>query len=1367
MTPQIIIKMSNLSYRHPLIHNGTHQKDRVAKELLPENLRIDERGTKDFLQFAHQYAELLKYFNENNIEEGNWQCFFSGGILGILSIVTSIDLEAIDEKYCRAELDFWESLEAASEEEKDQVRKDKYQALLNCIYDLAKQIHKMCGDLPNELGLKKEVLAFIKSDIGNALLGNKRQNLFNKLIAWDKANQLQTAETVDTPLLHKYNDFILSASNNNNCVKAWGIGNIDAFFCILPDDDFKEQQPPDQCKENRKIRTVFAAFFRLLSKIVKRAEYYLKKELDNNHAQEPQVSLFISFVFLFRRLIDQYNQLTERHLDFYYQQVLCLPFNTFQPDKVFVFFELAKNYNEFQLKKGTLLDAKKDKGGNNLSYEVQDELVVNKAKVEACQALYLNAKEKPEGGFCFDDLRRINTNQEGGIKNTSINWRDFHDDNLDSLPKGNIGFAFSDPILNMTEGIRFIVFYLELADELSIDNDSDLTNDVQVFLSSDVADDGWMAVDEGILVNLNGLDIPDPSLGQGLSENIGYTINNDNVAVTENKYSNISGASSYAAKYIHADKVIRVSVLIKEDNFPINIPETGDVFFVQLQSPALKVVFNNSLCNLFNTEGVINYRVVTESVGVEKSVKIRNKLGTYTHKDTFPLLGLSPRKGDFIEFDIEELKGKQIMGLEPNPKYGGDPDFGVTPQPNTLLSNRFTPRFKLIDRAFTYPAIDAEDAEEEMPQLPGNDNFKVVLKSVLELPTPRIQERFIIPSLSASAVNIGTIPLLGPSGFPFTGSTVISQNSTQTTPVFNPVITTYYSPVWFLNTVVMPVNQVFTNTAIPANAIRHIYSASRNENILTLNYDKDITLDSEFIKPAETVKGVAFRYSAFANFYYVPDSVEGQDVYEKKEFERFYITPLGYNKINQTNPNIKVPIFPEQYLLLNNNLATNSIAHLEIGVRDLTPGQELSLLFQMEEGSGNPNFDPPEVVWSFLAKDPDGIADVWLPFNTGAVYSDSTKTDPNAKHSLLQTGIVRMITDPRMTNLGTSIKPGSGLYWIRASFIEKRGDDTLVDDALIIALPTITAIHTQATTATFINNNNTLQHLESGLPVQTIGKLLNQVPAIKNTNQPLASFGGRLPEDRNAYYRRISERLRHKNRAINIWDYERLILEAFPEVAHAKAISHTDKLCEASPGKVMIVVFPDLKNRVDINPFIPRFGIGKLEAIEDFLRERANLFLYCNENIQVVNPEYELIQVKCCVRFRQGYSPTFYRNVLNNALNTFLAPWATDAAVDLHFSSELYTSVILNFIEEQEYVDVVSEFQICQYVLDPISLNPTSVVLDSDSNPAAVAVDLLLTNSARSLFTTFPSGHDIKIWGEEGCDKCRAESFTSFEVCPE
>ena len=52
---------------------------------------------------------------------------------------------------------------------------------------------------------------------------------------------------------------------------------------------------------------------------------------------------------------------------------------------------------------------------------------------------------------------------------------------------------------------------------------------------------------------------------------------------------------------------------------------------------------------------------------------------------------------------------------------------------------------------------------------------------------------------------------------------------------------------------------------------------------------------------------------------------------------------------------------------------------------------------------------------------------------------------------------------------------------------------------------------------------------------------------------------------------------------------------------------------------------------------------------------------------------------------------------LNEEIKTFLAPWAYTVK-DISFGGAIHRSVILNFVEEREYVDYVTVFQMDQIV---------------------------------------------------------------------
>ncbi|MFP3489066.1 hypothetical protein R0K20_15795, partial [Staphylococcus sp. SIMBA_130] len=102
---------------------------------------------------------------------------------------------------------------------------------------------------------------------------------------------------------------------------------------------------------------------------------------------------------------------------------------------------------------------------------------------------------------------------------------------------------------------------------------------------------------------------------------------------------------------------------------------------------------------------------------------------------------------------------------------------------------------------------------------------------------------------------------------------------------------------------------------------------------------------------------------------------------------------------------------------------------------------------------------------------------------------------------------------------------------------------------------------------------------------------------IKSVTQPFNSFGGKATEKDNEFYIRASERLRHKNRAVSLWDMEHLVLQAFPEVYKVKCLNHTCSTSFLSPGHVMVLVIPDTLNKNVYDIFQPTFSAAKLNEI--------------------------------------------------------------------------------------------------------------------------------------------------------------------------
>ncbi len=363
----------------------------------------------------------------------------------------------------------------------------------------------------------------------------------------------------------------------------------------------------------------------------------------------------------------------------------------------------------------------------------------------------------------------------------------------------------------------------------------------------------------------------------------------------------------------------------------------------------------------------------------------------------------------------------------------------------------------------------------------------------------------------------------------------------------------------------------------------------------------------------------------------------------------FHVQPFGYNQV-QPEAEVSAYLFLPQY---------RAEGQLYIGLEAVQAPQNLSLLFQMAEGSADPDLEPIPIEWSYLS------GNRWLSLDSGQTLQDTTR-------GLINSGIISFALEAALPNTLLA----ADLYWLRATIAQN--SNSLCDTV---------AIHTQAVSATFINQNNAPDHLTRPLPAQSITKLAQARPQIKAISQPYTSYGGKMAEQEQTFYTRLSERLRHKNRTLTLWDYEHLILEQFPQIYKAKCLpANINKA-----GQVDIIVIPDIRNKLPFNPFEPKAPSDLIANIESYLAARMPAFA----SLKVKNAHYVQLKARFGVRFLAGYGQGYYnqdylKQQLNEAITRFLSPWAYEDGADIVIGGRVYANVLINFIEEQAYIDYVA-----------------------------------------------------------------------------
>jgi hypothetical protein len=427
----------------------------------------------------------------------------------------------------------------------------------------------------------------------------------------------------------------------------------------------------------------------------------------------------------------------------------------------------------------------------------------------------------------------------------------------------------------------------------------------------------------------------------------------------------------------------------------------------------------------------------------------------------------------------------------------------------------------------------------------------------------------------------------------------------------------------------------------------------------------------------------------------------------------FHLHPFGHEAITIPTATASQLIVPSFDIIADDNdplTPTQQEGMLFVGLENANPDESVSMLVQVVEDSGDPNvIKPDHVFWSYLK------GNRWVKLQQSQVLTDTT-------NGFITSGIIKLAIPSDATSNSTIMS--AGYTWLRASTTEHTA-----------ALCNVLDIKTQAVQASFYDQSNDLSRLATPLAAGTIAKLDQPLPQIKSVSQPFASSGGKLPELGNEYYRRVSERLHHKGRAIDMWDYERLVLENFPSIYKVKCVNHNDYNCtvnaELKPGSVCVVVISNLKNQTQVDSLKPSTSIGTRDAIKTFLKKRCSRFV----RMEVVNPTYEEIQVDFKVKFGAAFDADkgYYRNLLETDIKNFLAPWAFDLGADIVFGGKIHASYIINFIEEREYVDYITDFEMFR-----LERNPDNTIVSPRLGP----FEEIAAQTSRSVLVSAPT-HNV------------------------
>ena len=1041
----------------------------------------------------------------------------------------------------------------------------------------------------------------------------------------------------------------------------WGGGQVGAAT-VLPVLGPSELSDPIQAKSG--LHATFHRFTQAIAYVKDSTRVYLQNSLcTQNH--DPAMGLFIAFVRLFRHVQDHVNQFTQRHFQFYYDRVLHVVPRNAVAGSVHLICEAALGTHGVSIEKGTEFSVS---GGQGRIFRSNNHVVVTDAKVAALSTLHLERDPliSPESDLHYITdmyLRRLpiaaSPDGDTSVPPSPLFGAGKTDAGHNTAEQATIGFAVASPVLMLKEGLRKITVTIKFADPFATYFATDevghkvpgTTLLEQIAQAESVA--GFtrllhMVFSRYLLTRHSWLspeykqtivDTAGRLSGAKLSENLSVLLSEDREVLWHRFFKEIFTVSLTSRGGWH-----------DVPDYRLKIPDENDREFSIGLTCLLTLGPEIGPITSYSSE-IHGGRWTTDAPVIRFCANGKKDISPYSLFD-----GLTVK-----EFVIETaVEGAKDLLLYNN---NGQLDlskpfhpFGALPTDNSYLIVGYAEAAR--------KNVDALRLHIEWGELPkdnggfsayykgydalfSNESFKAEM-SVLSDGQWQPKQEEVRQTMSL----FDTEPI----GERISRNKVLQVQSVK-----------YGKPVdRRVSDEEFRFDPIARNGFIKIALVAPEYAFGHTEypNLLARILSENARLKLDLVKPIPNapytpiINRITLDYTATCVITVSQDAPSTIDSLQDKVF---HIHPFGTEPVFPEGRAVSYSLWPE-YAYDGN---------LYIG---LSAGQLkglLTLFFHIREASSHESSSVrPDIAWFYLA------SDRWSQLAKSRVISDTT-------NGFLSSGIV-MLDIPDDIDRHSHIM-SDDRFWLRVS-----ANDQLQTFGQLYS------VRSHALKVSHPPEGNTHSGEDTPFRAGSLWRPVVSIPGLGKINQIGDSFGGRSTESRTQLQTRISERLRHKHRACLPRDYEQLILEHFPEVCKVKCFSNMRSgIAEPSPGHILVVVVPYLSASAAGHDFCPMLSTIVLNQISTFVQELASTFV----RIEVRNPVYEQIQIRCTVKVAGHGHQGVYVNMLNQALSEYISPWQ-NLSCKARFGWCVRRKDIESYIRELDYVEFVTNVSMLHITQD-------------------------------------------------------------------
>lgn len=1199
----------------------------LNEALVPNPYLIDGRTEQDWLYFLTEFSKLINFYNDSNTIEGNWSPFLLKDPVFLMASISKTNYKNLhsDYKNSCAEIQRLVQTENGG---------NPHSKALNKLFDRITAIYKIIERWTHYMQSSNEIYdlkTYIMQEVKTRLsidfwaIQSFREYLYRLSV--------EGVFIVPAPL-KEFDSFDKNIWNiNKDKIPFWQVFGFETEQAIL-----------------HTTATITTFSLDILTKIGDRLFQFLEtiihhatkefKRLSLKKGQFPDTTLLRSFVNVLKIQQNQLNGISEKHLDFYYKDILKQTKLPAIADYTFLCATLAKPTQAYTLPAGTLFNAGVDAQKNPILFASQKNVSLNPATITSVHTLSYQAKNTPS--YNLQSIAKPTAIQLDP-ENKVISWDTFGSGKpvVDPVANPNlIGIAFASPMLLLREGQRSIKLTLQFDDLI----DLPLLQTASYFLSTQKE---WLK-----------LNLLPANFTQDTSSTCVITIDLDpTIAAIEPFLINPDGLKS--------------------------------------DWPMMKILFQN-IPSSYMPPKITAMTIALKVTGV-KTFQLYNDFGELNTKNPFPPFGPIPLVNANFIIGNNEILSKPLDSLIVEIDWDKRPaDFSVYyKQYNDYLypPPKKSTTFEEIEEAvkhWLHPKIVIPKRIIVFTNTSFTADFNIMQEKSWEgLKMTKIEssdvDKVLVPIdaipkpvyLFDLGIGDPKKPILSESSSYYVyckPDPALNANTTedQTVPKTwqpDPNIQkealkyTEASSSGFIKMTLSSPDYGF-GSEIYANVVASI--ALQNGDKIARAGRKEVKdfLASANVPFAPKIKSFSAIYTA--NVTYKLDGTEGD--YPLQYF--IYSPFLNYivfdsTAIDQTDNKVyNTAIMGSSSSDLKQGLplypTCNYDGNLFIELDNLICNSTLNLYFELARNSTALTtynhiqcYYLSDSGWKSVEPISDGTND----FRCSGIIEIPIPEDCNNNETMM----------PGTNNWISIVAIGNIDSFSKTIFMQTNG------------------FSTERTGTTFLTDTQSPQ-----IAANVITKPEIKIPEIGTIIQPFASFGGKAAEDKTDRNKRVSNSIKTKKRASTPTDYYTLIAEKFDTVYYSKVVT------KKSDNSTNVYLVKKAASDTDPSAFVPLVTNSLEIEVRKFLNANSSPFT----NLKVSNFNLEYVCINATFSIKSGYQKTPLSNTLNLALKEYLSPWISNCPSQIEIGQPLINAKVSSFIQNIEGIAAVDSVTFSTYYIN-------------------------------------------------------------------